>query len=238
LTENTSLSTTATTHQTTNLPASSQSPTTLASVSANIPNRNRLRKTRRSTGPVAQEDVQLALETDQEGQMTTDDESNTVVGSRSVNPSGGGDQKKSSAITVVGNNQEQQTSLSGHRVNRFSKTDSASSPARTPASGNTADQDYKKLYEREKAENERLLEKIKYLESLIESTRLIGSKQHNQTGSGDPGQPLADRERRTLEKRIAQLEEDTKVVEQLRADNQRLKEENGALIRVISKLSK
>lgn len=28
------------------------------------------------------------------------------------------------------------------------------------------------------------------------------------------------------------------VVEQLRADNQRLKEENGALIRVISKLSK
>jgi len=128
--------------------------------------------------------------------------------------------------------------LSGHKTNNrypFTKTDGVSSPTRTPSNSVNADNDYKKLYEREKAENERLLEKIKYLESLIESTRMIGSKQ---TGSGDPGQPLNERERRTLEKRITQLEDDTKVVEQLRSDNQRLKEENGALIRVISKLSK
>jgi len=140
---------------------------------------------------------------------------------------------------------EQQTNLSGHRTNNrypFTKTDGVSSPTRaapstTHANSTNTDNDYKKLYEREKAENERLLEKIKYLESLIESTRMIGSKQM-QTGSGDPGQPLNERERRTLEKRITQLEDDTKVVEQLRSDNQRLKEENGALIRVISKLSK
>jgi len=136
------------------------------------------------------------------------------------------------------------TNLAGHRMNNrypFVKGDNVSSPTRTSttvnAAGNSTESDYKKLYEREKAENERLLEKIKYLENLIESTRLIGGKQQ-QTGSGDSGQPLNERERRTLEKRITLLEDETKVVEQLRADNQRLKEENGALIRVISKLSK
>lgn len=46
------------------------------------------------------------------------------------------------------------------------------------------------------------------------------------------------RERRALERRISELEEEVKTVKQLKADNQRLKDENGALVRVISKLSK
>ncbi|XP_071503666.1 protein phosphatase 1 regulatory subunit 12A-like isoform X8 [Diadema antillarum] len=46
------------------------------------------------------------------------------------------------------------------------------------------------------------------------------------------------RERRGLERRISELEEEVKAMEQLRSDNQRLKDENGALVRVISKLSK
>ncbi|EHH30399.1 hypothetical protein EGK_11060, partial [Macaca mulatta] len=45
-------------------------------------------------------------------------------------------------------------------------------------------------------------------------------------------------ERRALERKAAELEEELKALSDLRADNQRLKDENAALIRVISKLSK
>ena len=50
--------------------------------------------------------------------------------------------------------------------------------------------------------------------------------------------PLDKRERRTYERRISELESELEKVENLRSDNNRLKEENAALIRVISKLSK
>uniref|UniRef100_A0A8D1GTJ5 Protein phosphatase 1 regulatory subunit n=1 Tax=Sus scrofa TaxID=9823 RepID=A0A8D1GTJ5_PIG len=46
------------------------------------------------------------------------------------------------------------------------------------------------------------------------------------------------KERRALERRISEMEEELKMLPDLKADNQRLKDENGALIRVISKLSK
>ncbi|KAL7982571.1 hypothetical protein Chor_010169, partial [Crotalus horridus] len=48
----------------------------------------------------------------------------------------------------------------------------------------------------------------------------------------------ATQERRALERRISEMEEELKMLPDLKADNQRLKDENGALIRVISKLSK
>ncbi|RWS28945.1 protein phosphatase 1 regulatory subunit 12A-like isoform X7 [Leptotrombidium deliense] len=47
-----------------------------------------------------------------------------------------------------------------------------------------------------------------------------------------------NREKRQMQRRISELEEETKQLESLQSDNQRLKDENGALIRVISKLSK
>ena len=46
------------------------------------------------------------------------------------------------------------------------------------------------------------------------------------------------REKRQLLRRIGELEEELKAKEELQKDVQRLKEENSALIRVISKLSK
>uniref|UniRef100_H2ZWK1 Protein phosphatase 1 regulatory subunit n=1 Tax=Latimeria chalumnae TaxID=7897 RepID=H2ZWK1_LATCH len=45
-------------------------------------------------------------------------------------------------------------------------------------------------------------------------------------------------ERKALERKAAELQEELKVLGDLKADNQRLKDENAALIRVISKLSK
>ncbi|CAG08779.1 unnamed protein product [Tetraodon nigroviridis] len=53
-----------------------------------------------------------------------------------------------------------------------------------------------------------------------------------------PFAPSPHQDRRMLERRLGELEEELKVLVDLRADNQRLKDENGALIRVISKLSK
>lgn len=47
-----------------------------------------------------------------------------------------------------------------------------------------------------------------------------------------------NREKRQMQRKLGELEEELKQVETLKQDNLRLKEENGALIRVISKLSK
>ena len=41
-----------------------------------------------------------------------------------------------------------------------------------------------------------------------------------------------------LQKNLLEMEEQAKIIEQLKADNLRLRDENGALIRVIAKLSK
>ncbi|XP_024239389.1 protein phosphatase 1 regulatory subunit 12B isoform X3 [Oncorhynchus tshawytscha] len=46
------------------------------------------------------------------------------------------------------------------------------------------------------------------------------------------------RETRVLQKKISDMEDEVKVQTELKNENQRLKDENGALIRVISKLSK
>lgn len=46
------------------------------------------------------------------------------------------------------------------------------------------------------------------------------------------------KEKRSYERKISDLEEDIKKIDSIKADNARLKEENAALIRVISKLSK
>jgi len=46
------------------------------------------------------------------------------------------------------------------------------------------------------------------------------------------------KEKRALEKKLSEMEEELKQLEHLKNDNQRLRDENGALIRVISKLSK
>lgn len=48
----------------------------------------------------------------------------------------------------------------------------------------------------------------------------------------------SNREKRQMQRKLGELEEELKQLDSLKVDNQRLKEENGALIRVISKLSK
>uniref|UniRef100_A0A8C5FG87 Protein phosphatase 1 regulatory subunit n=1 Tax=Gadus morhua TaxID=8049 RepID=A0A8C5FG87_GADMO len=84
--------------------------------------------------------------------------------------------------------------------------------------------DYKKLYEQILAENEKLKAQLRDTDLELADLKLQLEK--------------ATAERRALERKISEMEEELKTLPDLKADNQRLKDENGALIRVISKLSK
>ncbi|XP_069047892.1 protein phosphatase 1 regulatory subunit 12C [Lepisosteus oculatus] len=101
--------------------------------------------------------------------------------------------------------------------------------------------DYKMLYKTVLEENERLKEKLQEAELLLiqNKVELERQRQSHERNAGRPALLELERfERRALEKRALELEDELKVLSDLRADNQRLKDENAALIRVISRLSK
>ncbi|XP_066483559.1 protein phosphatase 1 regulatory subunit 12C isoform X2 [Tiliqua scincoides] len=100
---------------------------------------------------------------------------------------------------------------------------------------------YKKLYEDLLIENEKLKEQL--TESQLQLTQikleLERVTQKQERFAERPALLELERfERRALERKAAELEEELKALSDLKADNQRLKDENAALIRVISKLSK
>ncbi|XP_064150313.1 protein phosphatase 1 regulatory subunit 12C isoform X2 [Loxodonta africana] len=100
---------------------------------------------------------------------------------------------------------------------------------------------FRKLYTELRMENERLRE------ALTETTLRLAQLKVELERATQRQERFAERpallelerfERRALERKAAELEEELKALSDLRADNQRLKDENAALIRVISKLSK
>nr|XP_046239009.1 protein phosphatase 1 regulatory subunit 12B-like isoform X2 [Scatophagus argus] len=95
--------------------------------------------------------------------------------------------------------------------------------ARKKAEEETANNDYKKMYEKALATNQRLKSRLEI--SKQELAMIQDQLQRAQKGKpGDCGSSM--------------LEAEKKVKEELKMENQRLKDENGALIRVITKLSK
>uniref|UniRef100_A0A8B9ENX4 Protein phosphatase 1 regulatory subunit n=1 Tax=Anser cygnoides TaxID=8845 RepID=A0A8B9ENX4_ANSCY len=100
--------------------------------------------------------------------------------------------------------------------------------------------DFKKLYEQILAENEKL--KAQLHDTNMELTdlklQLEKTTQRQERFADRSVLEMEKREKRALERRISEMEEELKMLPDLKADNQRLKDENGALIRVISKLSK
>ncbi|KAI4563424.1 hypothetical protein MJT46_011033 [Ovis ammon polii x Ovis aries] len=101
--------------------------------------------------------------------------------------------------------------------------------------------DYRKLYESALTENQKLKTKLQeaQLELADVKSRLekMAQKQ-DKTPERSSALETEKRERRALERKMSEMEEEVKVLTELKSDNQRLKDENGALIRVISKLSK
>ncbi|XP_051544817.1 protein phosphatase 1 regulatory subunit 12A-like isoform X7 [Myxocyprinus asiaticus] len=102
--------------------------------------------------------------------------------------------------------------------------------------------DYKKLYEQILAENEKLKAQLRDTDLELSDLKLqLEKATQRQERFADRSQLEMEKrvkERRALERKISEMEEELKTLPDLKADNQRLKDENGALIRVISKLSK
>ncbi|NXL35240.1 MYPT2 phosphatase, partial [Glaucidium brasilianum] len=105
-----------------------------------------------------------------------------------------------------------------------------------------SNRDYKKLYESALSENQKLKAKLQeaQLELADIKSKLEKAAQQKQEKTSDRSSMLEmeKREKRALERKLSEMEEEMKILTELKSDNQRLKDENGALIRVISKLSK
>ncbi|XP_051270449.1 protein phosphatase 1 regulatory subunit 12B-like isoform X1 [Dicentrarchus labrax] len=113
--------------------------------------------------------------------------------------------------------------------------------ARKKAEEESANNDYKKMYEKALATNQRLKSRLET--SKQELTMIQDQLQRAQQKGrpGDCGSNMLETEKKeswSLKKKISDMEEQLKVKAELKTENQRLKDENGALIRVITKLSK
>ncbi|CAL1609092.1 unnamed protein product [Knipowitschia caucasica] len=112
--------------------------------------------------------------------------------------------------------------------------------ARRKAEEEAAINDYKKMYEKALATNQRLKSRLDT--SKQELTAIQDQLQRAQKGRpGACESNMLENEKKeswALKKRISDIEEQLKVKAELKSENQRLKDENGALIRVITKLSK
>uniref|UniRef100_A0A034V709 Protein phosphatase 1 regulatory subunit 12B n=1 Tax=Bactrocera dorsalis TaxID=27457 RepID=A0A034V709_BACDO len=97
--------------------------------------------------------------------------------------------------------------------------------------------DYKALWEAVKLENDKLKQQLKKKDDEIVQSRATLERFTNATTKNSLSE-LEKRERRAMERKLSEMEEELKQLEVYKTENQRLKEENGALIRVISKLSK
>jgi len=95
---------------------------------------------------------------------------------------------------------------------------------------------YKKLYEEVLKENQLLKSKLSRAEEDISELKLKLEKlSMTPRITSDDTEKL---EKRALERKLSEMEEELKEIRHLRTENQKLRDENGALIRVISKLSK
>ncbi|XP_017548471.1 protein phosphatase 1 regulatory subunit 12C [Pygocentrus nattereri] len=126
-------------------------------------------------------------------------------------------------------------------VNENVLTDSTSSGPQAEDRKLSLSLDFRKLYLEVLKENATLREKLQETqlqlsESKVELERL---RQNQENGCERPALLELERfEKKALQRKASELEDELKILVDLRADNQRLKDENAALIRVISKLSR
>ncbi|XP_040049753.2 protein phosphatase 1 regulatory subunit 12B isoform X3 [Gasterosteus aculeatus] len=105
----------------------------------------------------------------------------------------------------------------------------------------SSSKDYKKMYAEALHENEKLksrLQDSKHELVKIRSQLDKVAQRHDRLSERSTVLESEKREKQALDKKVSNMEDELKVLTELKSDNQRLKDENGALIRVISKLSK
>ncbi|XP_034440434.1 protein phosphatase 1 regulatory subunit 12B-like isoform X2 [Hippoglossus hippoglossus] len=146
--------------------------------------------------------------------------------------------ERPSRLSSSGSSDVSNDSTTNHAESYFLRRENRLS-ARKKAVEETENNDYKKMYEKALSTNQRLKSKLET--SKQELVLIQDQLQRVQGRAGDCGSTVLEAERKeswSLKKRITDMEDQLKVKAELKMENQRLKDENGALIRVITKLSK
>ncbi|XP_031140454.1 protein phosphatase 1 regulatory subunit 12C isoform X2 [Sander lucioperca] len=141
-------------------------------------------------------------------------------------------ERRSTGIVQPGGENEDEDSY-------LDETNSNSTSSETQLGDLSAD--YRTLYFKVLQENLALKDKLQEKELLLSQNKVeLERLRQNQDSSTDrPALLELERfEKLALQRKAVELEDELKVLVDLRADNQRLKDENAALIRVISKLSR
>merc|ERR1712061_934783 len=190
-------------------------------------NHRRKKPKRRSTG-VVNLDVD---DVDQDGESSGNESS--VPNVTDNNPA------NTSAPPSGDNKNNNNPAASAHPTNRAGSTDRSQN----------GEIDYRKLWEQAQLDNSKLRDDLARTRDELGAAK---KKLDTVVQSPQPSSGLSDtekKEKQALEKKLAEMEEELKLLalsenltdqqlEHLKNDNQRLRDENGALIRVISKLSK
>ncbi|XP_068149790.1 protein phosphatase 1 regulatory subunit 12B isoform X11 [Drosophila tropicalis] len=120
-------------------------------------------------------------------------------------------------------------------------TTSAASDTKSSSSSNDKTEngdgiDYKALWEAAKLENDKLKQMLKQKDDEVVQTRATLERFANATTKNSLSE-IEKRERRAMERKLSELEEELKLLQKLKTENDRLRAENRALTRVVSKLT-
>ncbi|XP_071624782.1 protein phosphatase 1 regulatory subunit 12B isoform X6 [Heliangelus exortis] len=187
-----------------------------------IRDRRRPKERRRSTGII----------------FSTKDDDDEVDGNEELKETRHERLSRLEAATNLSSSDSSYSDRASSRASAYTRRENLSSKAEEES----LNRDYKKLYESALSENQKLKSKLReaQLELADIKSKLEKATQQKQEKTSDRSSMLEmeKREKRALERKLSEMEEEMKILTELKSDNQRLKDENGALIRVISKLSK
>ncbi|KAL5292646.1 PPP1R12C family protein [Megaselia abdita] len=136
-----------------------------------------------------------------------------------------------------GDNDEKESGTERTSRSRLGSTNSVADGDNKQSNEN-GEIDYKALWEAAMLENDKLKQMLKKKdEEIVTAKAAVERFAHTNTNKNSLSEN-EKRERRALERKMSEMEEELKQLDAFKTENKRLKEENGALIRVISKLSK
>ncbi|XP_041773052.1 protein phosphatase 1 regulatory subunit 12A isoform X12 [Anopheles merus] len=97
--------------------------------------------------------------------------------------------------------------------------------------------DYKALYEQEKADNDKLKMALRKKDEEVVTLKAALDRFTTATTKNNSLSELEKRERRAMERKMSEMEEELKLLQKYKTENERLRAENRALTRVVSKLT-
>ncbi|XP_058832793.1 protein phosphatase 1 regulatory subunit 12A isoform X7 [Topomyia yanbarensis] len=97
--------------------------------------------------------------------------------------------------------------------------------------------DYKALYEQAKADNDKLKSAMRKKDEEVISLKAALDRFTTATTKNNSLSELEKRERRAMERKMSEMEEELKLLQKFKTENERLRAENRALTRVVSKLT-